>query len=156
MLKELFHAIWEKAIKPAEFIQKIQKRDFHITKTGFKEIEPLRLSCLSHNNLLAFCDYINKLEDDTGYKELGAFVNIEDHGLIKLLTTPNDREERAEIVEAYLPTAYRIDTKGILENYKDQEEFIINLLTWFENTPDRDRLFKLVGNLSKDTVQNNA
>lgn len=112
-------------------------------------LTPLRLpvpGCLEVNTLTSIVDYIKDEIDDLG-NDFKYIIHIERYNQVSLFSPLDDEfYDRAY----FLTAKANLPDIRILNNFSNQENFIINLLSSFKQTDDRDYLFSVAGNITKE------
>lgn len=118
----------------------------YCTKNLKRYYEDEHACVLEASTLSALVDYIKKCKHDFILKMIIHIVSPEKVMLISALTEERSRECLFQSV---------INKNGFrFNNYYDQEEFIINMQTAFEETEDLELLLQVAGNVENSATAN--
>ena len=150
LTKEALQYLVESGIKPHERIQQLSDgRLFTIDVQGdVTEIQPtvyLAKNTLHINTLTGLVNYIKANLERSGSSFLLHVENEKTVSLNGLLTIDGRRETLVEAT-AIIPSFP-------FNRYIDAEEFIIAFQSKFVNTPDREKLLKVMGNVTESNVK---
>lgn len=83
-----------------------------------------------------------------GHDKTELFINIQAPGELVIFKKHDSKKKERDIIagaDCFTPAIY--DDHGFLDNYQDIESALVGLRTRFENTPDREKIIKLLGNI---------
>ena len=144
MLKELLDRIID--LKREEIVD-VEKRKYSTHKLN--QIKEPSADKLCLHTLTGLVDYVKNNIDELTKGEF--FFHVLQHNEIKLYSSINDLWNDRD---CYLYANSDLYEHNFNFGSKyDVERFIINLQSQFKATPDRDKILKLVGNLTASKVQ---
>ena len=105
-------------------------------------------------SLQSVVDYIEKNKDGVIKDEI--FIHILHHTCVRVYSGANSKDnfcKRALFLQAgVLPDQMKFQ----FDQYQNLETMIINLQTYFEDTPDRQELLKVIGNVRSEKVKQHS